>query len=356
MVTVLRRSLLWIGILSACFLTISAAAQEIADPTEEILSSAGAHRQEITQMMTSEWSAAKILTTLGNLFLGEIKGMTERLPVLIVLMIVTGIKSCMDFPLSLNRYVSLGCFSAAALVTGEIFRELSSLANELISHLGEFVYLTIPALTGLVANGGRVLTAAKSTYFILSFMNVVVWLIEQFFLPMILLFFVCSVLSAMLEQGYFQAVKRLILSLNQTVLPLVIGIFMTVLTIITSVSKASDEMTLQAAKMALGNCIPFLGSALMESGAYLIQTVSGIKAQAGLAGILVLCYLFLVPLIKLLSGMLVMRALSVSACFFSDEKITVFYEDVSTALGMLAGVVSTVSVITILSVMILMGI
>ena len=100
--------------------------------------------------------------------------------------------------------------------------------------------------------------------------------------------------------------------------------------------------------MALGNCIPFLGNVLADSGEYLIQTVSQIKAQAGLAGILVLCYIFLVPLLKVLAGLLLFKLLCVFAGFF--------YENISSATGMMSGIMGTMSVLVILSMMILMGV
>ena len=131
---------------------------------------------------------------------------------------------------------------------------------------------------------------------------------------------------------------------------------MTLLTVSASVSRSADALTLKAAKLALGSCIPFLGNVLTDSGEYLIQTITQIKAQAGLAGVLVILYMFLVPIAKIVSGILVYKGLSVTACFLGDEQMTSFYEEFSGALGMLAGVVGCVSVLSLLGIMILMGI
>ncbi len=354
MVSVLsKKQMLFFCLVFLCFFSLSqVSAAEIPNPTEAILDNAP---KESSEAMEEGFSFGKVLSNIGDLFLGELKTMASRVPMLLVILIFYGIKNCMEFSHSLNRTVSLGCFSAAALLTGEIFTELSLVAEDMLTHLSEFVYLTIPALTGLVANGGRVLSAAKSTYFILGFMNLLVFAIQKFFFPMILLYFVFSVISALLEKDYFAAVKKVLSSLMKTLLPLLVGIFTTVLTIVTSVSKASDELTVKTAKMALGNCIPFLGTVLTDSGEYLIQTVSQIKAQAGLAGILALCYIFLVPILKIIAGLLLFKLLSVFACLLNEQKTTDFYENVSTALGMLAGIMGTVAVAAVVGIMILMG-
>ncbi len=328
---------------------------QVINPTETILEQSP-DKERIAETMEHGFSFGEIIKNIFELFLKELKTMSRGFPILFLVLIFYGIKGCMGFPLSLDRTVSLGCFSVTALTVGKIFGELSQSANELITHLSEFVYLTIPALTGLIANGGRVLTAAKSTYFILGFINLLVFAIQKLFFPTIILYFVFSVVSALLEKDYFSAVKSTLSSLIKTALPLLIGIFTTVLSIITSVSKASDELTVKTAKMALGNCIPFLGNVLADSGEYLIQTVSQIKAQAGLAGILVLCYIFLVPLLKVLAGLLLFKLLCVFAGFFNDAKTTEFYENISSSMGMLSGIMGTMSVLVILSMMILMGV
>ncbi len=302
------------------------------------------------------FSFESIITTIADSLWEEFVLLKESIAPILIFMILIGIKNCMEFPISLNRTVHLGVFCALALCSGELFRELASVAEECIRNLSEFVYLTIPTLTALIANGGRVLSAAKSTYFILGFMSLLVYLIQNIFFPGILIYFMCAILSPLLEKDYFSALKKSILWAVKTALPIIIGIFMMVFTLLTTVTKASDSFTLQSAKMALGTCIPFLGGTLSDSGEYLIEAISQIKAKAGLTGAIGISYLLLSPLVKLTAGLLTFQGLSVCSGFLSDQKTTHFLEDTATGLGMLTGVVATVSVIAILGIMILMGI
>lgn len=307
-------------------------------------------------METTDFSFQAIWETVREMLWGEFILLRSKIPSMIFLMVLIGIKNCMQFPLSLNRTVNLGVFCALALGTGEVFRELAMVAENCVTRLSELTVLTIPVLTGLIANGGRVITAAKSSYFLLGFMSILVFLIQHIFLPGIFVYFMCTVLSPLLEKDYFGALKRVILWSIKTVLPILIGIFMTVFTLLTTVSKASDSFTLQSAKLALGNCIPFLGGSLTNSGEYLIQTVTHIKAKAGLAGVITVSYAFLSPLFKLIAGLLSFQGLSVCAGFLSDESTEHFFQETATSLGMLTGAVATVSVISVLGIMVVMGI
>ena len=309
---------------------------------------------EFTEAAELSWETVR--DTLWDILVGEMILLRNKIPSLIFLMILIGIKNCMEFPVSLTRTVHLGIFCALALSAGELFRELAAVAENCVTYLSEFMYMTIPILTGLIANGGRVLSSVKSTYFVLGFMNVLMFLIKNIFFPGILVYFMCAVLSPLLEKDYFGALKKVIFWSIKTMLPILIGIFMMVFTLLITVTKASDTLTLQSAKLALGNCIPFLGGSLSDSGEYLIQTISHIKAKAGLAGVFAMAYAFLSPILKLVAGLLAFRGLSVCAGFLSDEKTTLFFEDTATSLGMLTGIVATVSVISILGIMILMGI
>lgn len=305
---------------------------------------------------TFPFSFQQVWETIRDFLFGELILLRSKIPSMILLMLLIGIKNCMEFPISLNRTVHLGIFCALALGSGELFRELSTVAEACITHLSELMILTVPVLTGFIANSGKVLSAAKSSYFLLGFMSILVFLIKHIFLPGILIYFMCTVLSPLLEKDYFSALKKVILWGVKTVLPIIIGIFMTVFTLLTTVTKASDSFTLQSAKLALGNCIPFLGGSLTNSGEYLIQTISHIKSKAGLAGVITVSYAFLSPLVKLIAGFLTFQGLSVCAGFLSDETTEHFFQDTATALGMLAGVVGTVSVIAVLGIMIVMGI
>lgn len=301
-------------------------------------------------------SFQSIWETVKEILWGEFSQLRSKIPSFFILMVLIGIKNCMEFPFSLNRTVDLGIFCMLILCAGELFRELSAVAENCVTVLSDFVYMTIPILTGLIANGGRMISAAKSTYFVLGFMSVLVFLIQHIFFPGILVYFMCSALSPLMERDYFGALKKVILWSVKTVLPILIGIFMTVFTLLTTVTKAADSLTLQSAKMALGTCIPFLGGSLSESGEYLIQTLTHLKAKAGLTGVITGLYLFLSPLLKLLAGLLTFRGLSVCAGFLSDDKTTLFFEDTATSFGMLTGVVATISVIAMLGIMIIMGI
>ena len=304
----------------------------------------------------TEFSLPEIWKTVCDVLWGEFALLRQKIPSLVFLMLLIGIKNCMDFPISLNKTVHLGIFCAIALCCGELFRQLVLVAEDCIVYLSEFVYMSVPVLTGLIANSGKVLSATKSTYFILGFMSLLTFLIKNIFLPGILVYFMCTVLSPLLEKDYFAALKKVILWAIKTVLPVLIGIFMMIFTLLTTVSKASDSLTLQSAKMALGNCIPFLGGSLSDSGEYLIQAVTQLKAKAGLGGVIGISYVFLSPLVKLTAGILTFQGLSVCAGFLSDSQTAHFFEDTATGLGMLTGVVATVLVIAVLGILVLTGI
>ena len=130
---------------------------------------------------TFDFSFQQVWETISDLLFGELILLRSKIPSMILLILLIGIKNCMEFPISLNRTVHLGIFCALALGSGELFRELSTVAEACITHLSELMILTVPVLTGFIANSGRVLSAAKSSYFLLGFMSILVFLIKHIF-------------------------------------------------------------------------------------------------------------------------------------------------------------------------------
>jgi len=102
--------------------------------------------------------------------------------------------------------------------------------------------------------------------------------------------------------------------------------------------------------------VPFLGGALADSTEVVLNSIGQLRAQTGIAGLLAMIYIFLLPMLKVISGILAFKLLSITAGFLSDKKMAEYYEDLSAALSILGGLLATISVIAIISVVILIGV
>ena len=296
-----------------------------------------------------------IIAYIKDSFLFEFKNIFTKMPVLFLLLVLFSVKNCMDSESSINKTVSLALFSAAALLSAGIISDLFSVATQMITDLSAYIYVCIPILCGLVASGGLVITSAKATFIILSSMNIVTYLINIFFIPLVQIYFIFGVLSSLLENDLLKALKSNIKSIIKISLPSLVAIFVALLSIFMNVTKKMDDFSLKSAKLAVGNMIPFLGSALADSTELVVNSIGQIKAYTGFASILAMLYIFLIPMLKIISGILAFKLLSVTAGFLTDKAMTTYYEDLSAVLSILCGLMATITVMVIVSVVILMN-
>jgi stage III sporulation protein AE len=221
----------------------------------------------------------------------------------------------------------------------------------MIDELSKFVYLTIPFLTGLIASSGMVMTGLKSSFIILFSINLLTYLLNAFFVPLALLYFIFATVSALMENDIFLSIKTTMKSVVKISLPIIIGIFTAVLSILVNLTKKTDELSLKSAKLAIGNLVPFLGSALSDSSEVILTSIGHIKAQVGIVSIFSMIYIFILPIIKVGSAIIAFKFLSMISGFLSLKKVTTYCDDISDGLAILAGIMATMAVVILIGIM-----
>ena len=322
-----------------------------AEGIEKILDMAGdlkEYKADAADNLSLDFN--NIINYIKETFFYEFKNIFSKTPLLFLLLILFGIKNSTDMEENINKTVSLTLFSATALFTVNIFGDLFLTASQMIEQLSAYIYICIPMLCGLAAGGGMVITGTKSAFIILSSMNVVTFLINCFFIPITQIYFILGVTASLIENDILKVLKNNIKAIIKVSLPALIGIFMSLITIFVSVTKKMDDFSLKSTKLAVGGMIPFLGSTLADSTDVVLNSIGQIKAQMGIASVLAMIYIFLIPILKIISGILVFKLLSVTAGFLSDKKMPEYYGDLADSLSILAGIMSTIAIMVIISV------
>lgn len=332
---------------TACF------AQELYDQNtfDEILNQAGELKEYSASAVSGDFDLNGIIKYIKDLFVKEIGELLVKLPILITIIIIFSIYASFDTLSEISQVVFLGIFSMFALVSSGIFDSIHKVATNMIDELSKFVYLTIPFLTGLIASSGMVVTGLKSSFIILFSINLLTYILNVFFVPLALLYFVFATVSALMENDIFLSIKTTIKSVVKISLPVIIGIFTAVLSILVNFTKKTDELSLKSAKLAIGNLVPFLGSALSDSSEVILTSIGHIKAQVGIVSIFSMIYIFVIPIIKVLSAILAFKFLSIVSGFLSLKKVTTYCDDISDGLSILAGIMATMAVVILIGIM-----
>lgn len=292
---------------------------------------------------------------ITDIFLREFKNIAKNFPSLFSLAVLFSLKNCVKLDESISKLVNFAFMGSVILMTSGMMKDMLDTAREVCEALGVFVVTTVPCLCGVLASSGMPVSASKGAFIILGASNILSFLINSLFFPVLYITYILSVSSVMVENDIFESVKKTVLTVIKISLPFFVGIFTTVLTMFMKSSSKIDDFVLKSAKLTIGNTVPFLGNVLSDSAEVVVSSVGQIKSQLGIIGIFGILSVLLIPLIKMLCTIAMFKILSMLCCFLADKKTQKYYDELSEITGVMAGMTGTMAVMTLIGILILMG-
>ena len=299
--------------------------------------------------------AAGLWEYIKDVFLREFKNIAKNFPTLFSLAVLFSLKNCIKLDESISRLVDFSFAGCVILLTSGMMQDIINTAHEVCAALGVFVFTAVPCLCGVMAATGMAVSASKGAFIILGASNILSFLINSIFFPVLYITYILSVSSAMVENDIFESVKKTVLSIIKVSLPFLVGIFTTVLAMFMKSSSKIDDFILKSAKLTIGNMVPFLGGVLSDSATVVVSSVGQIKSQLGIIGIFGILSILLLPLVKMLCTIAAFKILSILCCFLTDKKTQKYYDELSEIIGVMAGMTGTMAIMVLVGILILMG-
>lgn len=336
------------------FFSFSANAQ-FENEFETLLNQTGELSGIANEAAEGELNAKDLFTYIKDLFFLEFKNISKNFPTLISLAILFSLKNCVKLDDGITKVVNFAFSGSVILLTTGMMQDMINTGLSVCKALGTFVFVSVPALCGVMASTGMPVSASKGAFIILGASNILSFLINSIFFPVLYITYILSVSSAMVENDIFEAVKKTVLSIIKISLPVIVGIFTTVLAMFMKSSSKIDDFVLKSAKLTIGNMVPFLGNVLSDSAGVVISSVGQIKSQLGIIGMFGILSVLLLPVIKMLCTILTFKILSVVSCFLTDKKSQKYYEELSEIVSVMAGMTGTMAIMALIGLLILMG-
>ncbi len=278
------------------------------------------------------WSFSGLLSNLSDLFWGELKSNMSMLIKMVVVAIMAGVLCNIQGKFAGESISNLGfltCFIVIAGIAVSIFSDIVSIASETIDTLYMFTQGLIPTISMIISSGGGGATASAMSPTLFVCMQVITYLAKNFFLPMNLGIFALSVINNVTERFH---ITKLIEFAKQG-LKWGIGILLTVYVGLIGFQGISfgylNGVAGKTVKYAVCNFIPLVGTALAESVEAVCASAVLVKNAVGMAGILSLISICLLPLSKMLVLSLLYRFAAGVAEPVTDRRITNFFSDIA---------------------------
>ena len=293
------------------------------------------------------------LSFFKKLLFEEFSVMKSQFALIFIIVMISSLMECISFGNSVSKAINVAMNILLIIASAKVVTALFISAKECIENTNDFMLFSVPYYCSLLLSCGKPLASAKGSMISLGSSSILSQLISNVFFPFVHLFYVVSVSSALIENDIFKSLKKFILSCEKVLLPFIVGIYTTILTLFVKTSSHSDTFVFNTAKATLSSAIPFLGNILSQSSDAIFSSIGLIQSQIGIAGVICLIYIVSAPLLKMLAGILMFRLMSVLSCFFGNEKQSTLFDELSDTVSILASMIGTMGVIVIISIMLL---
>lgn len=242
------------------------------------------------------------------------------------------------------------CFIFMAVIALTTFYNAVTLATRTVGYMVGFMEALLPLLISLLAGVGALTSAALFTPLMLFVISSVSIVIKDVVLPLLLLTATLDCLNYLSDKYRLSNLANLLKQAGMMILGLLMVLFIGVITIQGAAGSVADGLTLRTAKFATATFIPVVGKVLADTVELVMGASLLIKNAVGIFGVIVVFMICLVPLIKLLSLIVVIKFSGALVQPMGDEKMAKFLDCIANNLLLVFGSVIIVALMFFLSI------
>lgn len=218
-----------------------------------------------------------------------------------------------------------------------------------IKSAGAFTLAVFPIMCTLLAAQGKTLSSAVFNGAAVGVSQIINTLCSEFFIPLTNILLALGVSSAAASSLPVDKLIKLVRKYMLIALSIAASIYFSVLSLKGAVSSAADETALRAVKVAAGNFVPVIGSAISDSAAAVISSLSVTKGAVGTFGIVALIGIFLPVIIKSALWLMCFEAAAFLCSVFSLESAEQVLKNLSSAMSVLMSLMFFCSLIFLIN-------
>lgn len=247
----------------------------------------------------------------------------------------------------------LAFFVCYAVIVGIVIVSLNTTMNlgrEIIDDMVVFMHTTIPILVGLLISTGCLASGGILQPLLVMSVEIVAGIFKNFLLPLVMISAIISVVNNISDKVNISRLAGFFRQICGWCIGIIMTIFIGIVSVQGSLGAVVDGVASKTAKYALGTFVPIAGKYLADAADAVLGCSLLIKNGVGLAvlvGILSIC---LIPLLKLAAIIIIYRITCALIEPISEKRITGLLNDVATSITYILGISSAVAFMFLMSV------
>lgn len=277
----------------------------------------------------------------------ELREVTRIIAIAVVCAVAESV--CVD-----NRIKEILSVCACASVVILTVGSLDGLASELteaIRKLCDYARAALPAVFTASAVSGAVVSAGAKYAAVNLCLNVMMDVLQRITLPLIYAYIALCVSRCACPNAVLNAAASTLKWLCITAMTLLTMGAGAYISLTGALTGGADAAAVKGTKTVIASVLPVVGGILSDAASVVLASASIIKSSAGAFALVGVCALCLGPFAAIGVKLLLFRLCAAVASAVEGKRLAVLLGDLSAALGMLLGVLGTVTIMLFISFM-----
>jgi len=242
------------------------------------------------------------------------------------------------------------CAAAAAAVTGPI-DSLAGRMDAALRTLSDYGRAVLPAVYTATAVSGAVVSAGARYAAVVLCLNILMDVLIRFAIPMIYAFLAICLSKSVFPNPVLNTAASTVKWCTTTGLTVVTLGISTYITLTGALTSGADAVAVKGGRMIISSALPVVGGIMSDASAVVLASASVIKNAAGVFALIGISAVCLAPFVAIGVKMLLFRLCAAVASAIEGKRLSQLLSDLSAALGMMLGVLGSVTIMLFISFM-----
>ena len=251
----------------------------------------------------------------------------------------------------IRDYINLaGCCAAAVALLGGMDGIVSETVDSL-NKLSDYSKAALPALFTAAAACGAVTSSAAKYAAVCLAMDVLMSAAQGVIIPLVYAFLAVSLAHSLFPNSLLSNIARLAKWLAGTIMTGLTIAFSAYIGMTGLITGSVDAVAVKTAKTVISTALPVVGGIISDASGTVLSAAQVIKSSAGVFGLIAVCALCAGPFAMLSVKMLILRAAAAVSDTIPNGRLSGFISSVSTAMGLLLGLLGCCGIMLFISLM-----
>lgn len=251
-----------------------------------------------------------------------------------------------------SRVMDVVPMAGAMAITGIAAGSMGSLISlgvDTMEELNLFSKALLPTLTAAVAAGGGVVSASVRQVAAVFFSDVLITLIRELLLPLVYVHIAASAADVLVPGRRLKTIAGAIRKGASWLLTGSLVLYTGYLTLAGVAAGSADALTVQLTRSAMGT-VPVVGGIISDAAGTVLAGASALKNTIGIAGMLAVLALCLVPFMKLAVQYLLYKVTAFLAGTIGPPALVELIDALGSAFGLVLGMTGACATLLLISI------